>query len=684
MKNNSTWFRFFALPVISVLLALLAVPSLLSASAEVFNEHHVASLRSVAEAAISPDGARVAYTLRVFPRPPEEDDGRNWTELHVVRDDGVSLPFVAGKVNVSDVAWTPDGRAISFLTKRGDDKHRSLYVISIEGGEARRVLSHGADIREYSWSPDGGRVAFLASEAIPQEQTKLREKGFNQEVYEEDWKPVRVWIGEPGNDKAEHRALELPGSASELHWSPEDSRLAVALAPTSLIDDSFMRRVIHIVDVETGGIVATVEHEGKFGVVRWSPDGRRLAFIGSEDLHDTREGRLMVVSAEGGRARNLLPGYLGHIQALAWRDPETIHYVSDEGVWTTHGRIRHDGSARETLAPEGGTILAGLSLSKDGRAAAFTGQSPSHPHEVFLQKADEKPRRLTDSNPWLAKMRFAPQEVVTYQARDGLEIEGLLIRPLEEEKGNRYPLIVVVHGGPEAHYSNGWLTAYSIPGQMAAAKGFAVFYPNYRGSTGRGVDFAKTSQGDPAGKEFDDVVDGVDHLIAAGLADRDRVGITGGSYGGYASAWGATYYSDRFAASVMFVGLSELISKLGTGDIPHEMHLVHWRKWPWEDWNFFQERSPLFHIKKHATPLLILHGKEDPRVDRGQSLQLYRYLKLLNQAPVRLVLYPGEGHGNARAASRLDYSLRMMRWFEHYLSGPGGDPPPFELTYTQE
>jgi len=330
----------------------------------------------------------------------------------------------------------------------------------------------------------------------------------------------------------------------------------------------------------------------------------------------------------------------------------------------------------------GGVILGGLTLSRDGQSAAFVGQTPLHPDEVFAMSHGQKePRRLTDSNPWLADIRLAPQEVVRFQARDGLELEGPLIRPLDEEQGRRYPLILNVHGGPEAHFSNGWLTRYAGPGQVAAARGFAVFNPNYRGSTGRGVAFSKMGQADAAGKEFDDLVDAVDHLVAAGLVDKERVGVTGGSYGGYASAWCATHYSDRFAAAVMFAGVSDIISKTGTTDIPQEEYLVHARRRPWEDWQQALERSPVYHAAKARTPILILHGKDDPRVHPAQSLELHRFLKSLNQAPVRLVLYPGEGHGNRKAAGRLDYNLRMMQWLEHYLTGPGGAPPPYELQY---
>jgi dipeptidyl aminopeptidase/acylaminoacyl peptidase len=299
----------------------------------------------------------------------------------------------------------------------------------------------------------------------------------------------------------------------------------------------------------------------------------------------------------------------------------------------------------------------------------------------FLPAGASRLARATESNPWLASMRMAKQELVAWKARDGLALEGVLVRPLDEQPGRRYPLILTVHGGPESRDANGWRTNYSNPGQVGAAQGFAVFYPNYRGSTGRGVAFSKLSQADPAGKEFDDFVDAVDHLVNIGLVDRARVGITGGSYGGYASAWGATYYSDRFAAAVMFVGISDKISKVGTTDIANEEFYVHARKRPWENWQMALERSPIYYADRSRTPTQILAGKDDPRVHPSQSLELYRYLKLRGKAPVRLVWYPGEGHGNRRAASRLDYNLRLMRWMTHYLKGPGGDPPPMDIEY---
>ncbi|HXV75609.1 MAG TPA: prolyl oligopeptidase family serine peptidase, partial [Candidatus Polarisedimenticolaceae bacterium] len=239
--------------------------------------------------------------------------------------------------------------------------------------------------------------------------------------------------------------------------------------------------------------------------------------------------------------------------------------------------------------------------------------------------------------------------------------------------------LLIVHGGPESHARNGWVTNYSRPGQIAAARGYAVYYPNYRGSTGRGVAFSKLGQGDAAGAEFDDLIDAIDALARDGLADAGRVGVTGGSYGGYATAWCATRFTDRFRAAVMFVGISNKLSKGLTTEIPVEDRTVHTLFDPWSRWQYSLERSPLYHAEQARTPLLIAGGTADTRVHPSQSLQLYRALKLIGRTPVRYVRYPGEGHGNLNAAARDDYGRRLMRWIDHFVLGDAREPPPYEL-----
>lgn len=676
--------RYTSLYILFLAAALAAVAPLALAQAQGgLTPQDVAQMRSVGSVAMHPDGSRVAYTLRVQRIPLTGDDGPQHVELHVVDSAGVSRPYITGAGTVSNIAWTPDGKGISFTARRAGDRATSLYVIPLDGGEARRVLAHDTSISAYSWSHDGKRVAFVAEEPAPAKRRELAGKGFNQEIYEEDVPFSRVWIAEVGGAE-KPRMLALEGSASVVQWSPVDDRLAVVLAPTPLTDDDLINRRVSIVSAATGRVIARVNNPGSFGALEWSPDGKALALLDGADRHDSDSARLYMIDPLTGAMQRLLPDIDWDFAQIAWMSPARIAYIADESVWTSFNRIERDGSGRHTIVAKGGPVLTALSLSADGQSAAFIAQSPAHPAEVyFMRHGDAAPRRLTDSNPWLAQRRLAKQEPVKWKARDGLELEGILIRPLDEKPGTRYPLILTVHGGPESHDANGWHTSYADPGQVAAARGYAVFYPNYRGSTGRGEKFLKMSQGDPAGKEFDDLADAVDHFVAIGLADKAKVGITGGSYGGYATAWCSTYYSEKFAAGVMFVGISNKISKFGTTDIVNEEFYVHALHRPWEKWQMFLERSPIYHAGKSKTPLLISGGLADPRVHPQQSMEMYRHMKLRSSAPVRLVRYPGEPHGNRRAAARYDYHLRMLQWFDHYLKGPGGPAPPMEIDYPE-
>lgn len=657
-----------------------------------FTPEHISKLRMASSIEMSPNGSQIAYLLKVPRRPFVDKNGSSYAELHIVDANGNDRPYISGQVSISGIKWNPDGSGVSFLAKRGEDKHTGIYFLPVDGGEAQRIVSHKSNISSYAWHPGGNKIAFIATSKADKSKKKLKDKGFNAEVVEENFRPKKLWITKRGryfsdvsqseSIKAEH--LDLGDwSASSVKFIGDGKRLLVAAAPTPSIDDHYMKRKIHVFDLKTKKQVLRFNTPGKIGSYAASPDGKHIAIVAGIDKNDPHEGRIMIGNLGSGKMNTLLANYEGQVEDLAWRNANTIVYLASEGAYSAIHSIAADGGDKQTILAGGHSVFMSLSLNKAGTRAALSGQSPTHPSEVFSLELgkDQKPKRLTNSNPWMSTLRFAKQDVLRYKAKDGLEIEGIFIHPLNPAK-KPAPLIVSVHGGPESHLRNGWLTYYSYPGQIAAAQGFAVFYPNYRGSTGRGVKYSKLSQADYAGKEFDDIIDGIDHLAERGLIDAKKVGVTGGSYGGFASAWMATKHTKRFAASVMFVGISNQISKFGTTDIPNEMFLVHARKWPWKDWDFFRERSPITYVEQARTPILIMHGKNDTRVHPSQSMELFRYLKTIGKTPVRLVLYPGEGHGNRKATGRYDYNLRLIRWMKHFLQEDGKTPPPHALDYS--
>jgi dipeptidyl aminopeptidase/acylaminoacyl peptidase len=660
--------------LLSVLAIYFVLPNLAIAqtSSEGLSPIQVAQMEQVNEIAISPSGDKAIFTLSVQADPTEENKPASYhLYLADLSSDRIA-PYVTA-MSVNNIDFRPNYNSVTFLGSRSSDEPTSLYEISLDGGEAQKIFSFGNAIASYSWAPDGSHLAFIAEDTITQSRSSLP---YHPEIYEENLKQRRGYV--TNIDKEGHQAhqMQVEGSVYQMQWSPDGERLAIAVAPTPLVDDYYMHQQVMIVDHQGEKLLGKVDHQGKLGIIRWSPNGEQLAMLAGADTHDPIAGRLFVVSSDGGNPTQLQPQYEGMFDHFKWTGNNTLHYLTSEGVWSTYGSINDDGTNMNTIVGRGEVNLSAFARSSDG-TTIFRGSSSSHPQELFrLDSESDELVRVTNSNSWLDDVGLGRQEAVTWTAEDGTELQGILIYPVNFEKGQKYPLITTVHGGPESHYDHGWVTGYSDPGQVGAAQGYFVFYPNYRGSTGRGEKFAKSSQADMAGAEFDDIVAGVDELIDVGLADSAKVGVTGGSYGGYATGWMATRYTDRFAGGVMFVGISNNISKWGTSDIPEELYLVHARERIWEDYQDFLERSPIYYAGQAETPLLILAGKEDTRVDPGQSYELYRHIKTRTETPVRLVLYPEEGHGNINATARLDYNLRMMRWFNKYLKDAEEDTMP--------
>jgi dipeptidyl aminopeptidase/acylaminoacyl peptidase len=642
----------------------------------------VFEIRHVGSAALSPDGGHIAYTL-TDPRNvvAGEENGASDAHLWIAPVNGEGRPYVAGDIRVGDVAWRPGAGTVTFTAQREGDEVSTLYEIDPDGGEAQKLFAHDTAISSYAWGPRGEQLYFVAGEEIDAINEGFEERGFRVNVYEENLAFSRVWRVDVTADEAEAAALELEGHASAVEISDDGRRLAVALQPTPLIDDYYMNRRWHVVDARDGDVVSVIETPGKTGDAEFSPDGRSLALLAGVDRNDTIAGTLHVADARTGEFSAIAADAEQHVMDFEWAGEDEIVALVHAGLTSALATYSTDGEEFSRVAQDD-TVIHGIDLHRASGRLAAVADAPDHPRELFNGAVDGDLARNGDHNPWLDDVRLGEQRGFEYESRDGLRVEGVLITPRGERPEGGWPLILTVHGGPEAHYSNGWLTGYSTAGHVGAGRGFAVFYPNYRGSTGRGEAFTKLHQDDYAGGEFNDLVDGVDALAEAGIVDRDRVGITGGSYGGYASMWGATALSEHFAASVAFVGISNQISKVGTTDIPTEMYHVHALRWPWEDnWMNLLERSPVYHAGNSETPTLILHGEEDTRVHPSQSMELYRNLRLRSEAPVRLITYPGEGHGNDRAAAQLDYAHRLFRWMEHYLTGEGGEPPAPGLDY---
>ena len=639
---------------------IIATPAL----ARPMTPEDVARIKSVGAMAVSKDG-KVAYSTGGRPDILDgEDNGSYVGEIVIATAPGKATTYIPEGVSAGSLAFSPDGTMLGF-THRASGEKSAVWAIPVAGGAMRKIAGvEGANVQSFVWGANGTVMMLVGSETDAQ-RDKEAGRGFDAIVYEEEAELNRLFMARVGEEMdMAPRQIAVPGYVSAVDVSSDGRTALIATAPTPNVDDSYVSKRVNLIDMGTGRVSAVVETPGKIGDVEFSPDGRQLSLIAGVDMNDPAETTLHLVDVASGDYRALNAGAPEATADAAWLANGKLAAVIHKGVnsavriYGANGRME-----REVDAP--GLAISGIETA--GNTIVVRASSPTHPSELFSLSGNRF-TRWTQSNDWLSEITFGEQKPYRYTARDGQEIEGVLVLPVGGVPAGGAPLILDVHGGPEAHESNGFVTNYSGPGHVAAGKGYAVFLPNYRGSTGYGTAFSKQHQGNYTDPEFTDLVDAKRALVADGIADADRVGITGGSYGGYASAWGATYDSAEYAASVMFVGISNQISKFGTTDIPYEMYNVHSRSWPWDDWQKMLEVSPVYHVDKANTPLLIMHGEEDTRVSPSQSYELYRSIKVRKpDVPVRLVLYPGEGHGNSKAAARYDYNLRMMRWFDTYL-----------------
>ena len=496
--------------LLALVASLLLVSGFTTAQASPLTLEDVNAIKQVVTVRMNPAGDRIAYLLQVPREIYVDDDGKPYRELHVTDLKGNSTPFVTGDVEITDIAWAADGKSIFFLAKRDEEADfNSLYRIAVIGGEAELLFTHVNSMNRAYPSPNGSVLAFTATDAPPEKFKELEEKGFKAVVYEESVLPTKVWMLDL--ETLEAAVHDLPGSASNFTWSSDGSRYAVAMAPTPLIDDSYTSRDIHVVDAARAKVQSKMGSVGKLGRFAFSPDGERIAYVGSVNINDPSEGRLYVASSSGGERRELVSEYLGHVGNFLWGDDGNVRWLGNRGVYTEWATASLYGTQTPGPALQSGPIIRTVHGNPGQDVVAAIADTPQHPSELYLLRDGAEPVRLTHSNPFLSDRELAKQEAITYKARDGLELEAILIHPTTRKRGGN-PLIVIAHGGPESNHSNGWMTSYSRPGQVFAANGYAVVYPNYRGSTGRGIEFSKLDQHDYAEEEFNDLVDAKRHL----------------------------------------------------------------------------------------------------------------------------------------------------------------------------
>jgi dipeptidyl aminopeptidase/acylaminoacyl peptidase len=608
------------------------------------------NMRRISDLRFSPDGARLAFTVA---EPPKDTENPHHIWIFDMATQQTRQYTFSDKSDDSP-RWSPDSKFLAFLSNREED--RQIYLMPSNGGDAYPITQGKRSVSSFEWSADGKEIAFLApDEPTAAEQKKEKDKDDAIVVDHQD-KNNRLWILDVATKKA--RAITAANwEVRQLEWTPQDNSVIVSATDHPESEDDTNR--IFAVDVSTGKMSLLYAPTGPFGNIRVSLDGRQFAYAGARvdgpEPHDIYVRP--VAAAPSDPSRNLTASGLDRPSfEFEWRPDGSLMAVAQTGFRTTLYSIAMDGSAKPIDNAEPNPHSFAISSSGE---LAFVGQSATEPSEIYLSANGGAPMRATHLNASWDSITLAKPEFFHYKSFDGLSIEGELLRPLNSTGNSPMPTVILVHGGP----TGAWSDNIDSWGQLLAAHGFAVAYFNIRGSTGYGEKFVEMNRADWGGADFKDVMAGVDYLVAQGVADPNRLGIGGWSYGGYMAEWAITQ-TNRFKASVSGAGMVDLIAEFETENGPS------YDKWfwglPYDQQEVMLKHSPYAYLKNAHTPILILQGINDTTDPLGQSTGLYRGLKFYG-APAQLVEYPRENHGFHEEKHELDRLNRIIAWYEQYL-----------------
>jgi dipeptidyl aminopeptidase/acylaminoacyl peptidase len=658
--------RIIALFAISLLAGLL---SAFAQEKRPMTFEDVMALKIVADPQVSPDGLRVAYTVTTASVSESSTDSDVWL---VATAGGDAVRLTTSKKNDSSPRWSPDGKRLAFLSAR--EEKPQIFLISPFGGEAERLTESKSGVQAFQWSPDGRRIAYVAQqEPTPEEEKRQKEKD-DAIVVDKNFKFSRVWV----IDLQTKKATELVKSdyvVSDPQWSPDGRQIAYTAVPTPKADDGSLSD-IYILDVDSGKQRKLADNDGPDSSARWSPDGRRIAYL-TRDMKGGLLGqlRLAVIASEGGAARLLSESFQYQPGSISWSpDGRFINFNSSVRTTSQMFSVPASGGEARQLSKIAG-VLSAPTFSRDGSRVAFTKADLNTPADVYVSKSSDIAAavRLTNHNPEVSGLALGKGEVITWKSKDGMEIEGLLIYPVEYRPGKRYPTLTLVHGGPAGVWAQSFPGGWGNYGHVWAGKGWAVFYPNVRGSSGYGEKFLLSNVRDWGGGDFQDIQTGLDHLISKGISDPDKLAQSGWSYGGYMTAWTITQ-TTRFKSAMVGAGLTNMFSMYSTNDLQRTLE-GYFGAEPWNDLEVYNRASAMIFIKRAKTPTLILHGAEDKRVPVGQAQELYMGLRK-NNVPVELVFYPRQGHGLLEPKLQLDKMRREYAWHAKHVLGLETPAPP--------
>ncbi|TRZ41457.1 alpha/beta hydrolase family protein [Robertkochia solimangrovi] len=638
----------------------------------------ILSIRNAGSPVISPDGSTIAYTSTTT----DWENNKYDTEIWLIRPGESPFQLTNAKDGGStNPKWSPDGQWIAFSSDR--DEKNQIFVIRSAGGEAIQLTGTEGSVSDFDWSPDGKQIAFIQAETESEAEKKRKKKYGDYFTDDEKFYLHKLWIipfeGSDAQlrpalpkDSAATAALksrelisESSYSINNFSWSPDSKQIAFEHQPNPLIN-TFFKADISLLDVASEKITPLINNKSYDGLIGWSPDGNSILY--SSSLNDTisnyyKNDKYFIIGKDGSGNRQVGSRFDENLGDIHWT-PRGIFATA----WQKTQRklvYMDPASGKVTLIKKGPERIYGISFSKDGSKVAFSGTNDDDITEIYSGDANlTNLNKYTSNSDIIKDWAVSNSEVISWKSKDGAKIEGVLMKPQNFDPDKKYPLLVIIHGGPTGISTPGPVPSYVYPMVQWLNKGALILQPNYRGSAGYGEEFRELNVRNLGVGDAWDVLSGVDYLISKGLVDNEKIGCMGWSQGGYISAF-LTTNSDRFKAISVGAGISNWMTYYVNTDI-HPFTRQYLKATPWSDKEIYEVTSPMTNINQAKTPTLIQHGEFDRRVPIANAYELLQGLRDVG-VPSKLIVYKGFGHGITKPKERLAAMWHNWIWFGKYL-----------------
>jgi len=650
--------------------SVLVVLFVSAASAQTWDPELQLKVKAVGSPRVSPDGSRLVYTINDAVMTPDRSEfvSQIWM-ANLATKQNIRLTF--GDKTSTNPKWSPDGKWLAFVSNRKDNRN-NLYRLSVDGGEAEPLTELKTNVSEFDWSPDGRYIAYTTTDPKTEEEEK-NDKGRNDFRWvDENLKMSRLYVipvDKDANGKREPRKLTTGNyNVGDFDWSADGSRIAFSHTKTPGAND-WPTADVSIVEVANGNVSVLANTPAAEDSPVYSPDGKSIALTVTDNPPTwATRATIQIFPANGGQPKILLTSFDEQPNVAGWSaDGKKIYFSEAKGTGTQI-YVVDVASNRIDEIKHDTAVLGALAINRSGTTFSFTRQTPDIPADVYVSSvADFKPVQISHANADLKLPALGRTEVARWKSKDGKDIEGLLTYPVGYQQGQRVPLILNVHGGPTGVFQQTFIGGRGVyPLATFAARGYAILRANPRGSSGYGNDFRRANMKDWGGGDYQDLMTGVDKVIEMGVADPERLGVMGWSYGGFMTTWIVTQ-TKRFKAASAGAPVTNLMSFNGTADIPAFIPDYFGGQF-WEAMDLYQKHSPIFNVKGVTTPTLIEQGDADVRVPISQGYEFYNALKVQG-VPTRMLVLPRQPHGPNEPKMQLAAMNANLEWFDKYI-GP--------------